>query len=401
MYRYIIFISFRFLYNKKADKFNIFIAFLSTIGIAFGIFSLILVLSIMNGFEKQLEKNILNFIPQIILADKKGFSNLKNKIKKKLFIPEIKLISPIITSEVLLQSKSNVSTGIILGIFKKDFDPIENYLNKITKKKLENKKNKVILGKQLAHQLQVKIGDTIKIIIPDIISFSIIGKIPKQRLFKIIDIFESGVELDNYQILLNYQDAAEIMNYFKNNITGWRIYLKKPLEINHLNKYKKNIEKIMIWKDWKENKGELFQAIKIEKNIMITLISLMIFMSALNFITFISLLVVNKQDEISILQTHGMKKNKIMIIFLFQGIITSILGSLIGTISAIFLAKKINFILFFFNSIFKNINLPIVIYPIEILIINIITIATCIIFTIYPAYYAGYKIRPLEILRNE
>lgn len=402
MYQYTSFIiGMRFLNGANLDFFNKFVSYLSTISIALGVLSLITVISVMNGFENYLEKNFLQFIPQIIVTNKNNLINTKTEnIKNKLFFPGVKLVTSIIIENVILQSIDNISIGTMIGINTKEIEPLEKYFINVKKKDLKENEYKVILGEKLANYLKVKKNDIIRIILPSNNIFTLIGRIPSQKLLKVIGTFSTDKEIDNYQILINQKDASNLLNYKKFNITGWRIHLYKPLNISKFEKYKKSLPKNFIWQDWRDTQGELFKSIKIEKNVMIILISLIILISIFNIITFIGLLILEKKEEIAILKTQGMNKINIMMIFIFQGLVSSILGSFIGTLLSILILKKINIIMPIINDVFKNITLPVIISPLQIICINIITIIIVILSIIYPACYAS-NLNPVKILKYE
>lgn len=401
MFRYFtFFIGFRFIFGKTTDFFNKFISILSIISIALGISSLIIIISIMNGFEKHLENYILNFIPQVIITGNNGSINKKNNIKNNLLIPGVKKITSISISEAILQNTNNFSIGTIIGIDPKEQEPLEKYFLDVKKEHLKKNSYNAIIGKKLSYLLKIKKGDFLRIILPSNSKFTIFGKIPTQRLFKIIGFFQTNQEIDNYQIIINQQDASRMINYKNNYITGWRLYLDKPLEIYNLFNLKKEIiKKNFIWQDWQNIRGDFFQAITIEKKFMTILIILIILIAVFNIIIFIVLLIIEKKEAIIVLKIQGILKSKIIKIFILQGIILGSIGIFFGNIISIIFFYQINNILPIINNLFKVITLPIIIIPSQIIIINILTILTIILSIIYPSWYAS-SIKPIELLRN-
>lgn len=400
MHQYvIILVGIRFLFGNTTDKFNKFISWLSTFGIILGVSSLIIVLSVMNGFENDLEKNILSFMPQVIITNTNSSINKKEILKQDLLFPGIQSVSSIITDEIIIQSEKNISIGTMLGIDPEENDLLEPYFINAEKKDLKANKYNIILGKKLAYYLKVKKGDLVRIISSSNSKFTIIGRIPMQRLFKVIGIFETNCEVDNYQVIINQKDASKLMNYQLNYITGWRLYLKNPLKIHYLSKLQnKIIKKNLVWTDWRNIRGDLFQAVKIEKNIMIILVSLIILIAVFNIITFIILLIIDKKEDIAILQTQGISKIKIIMIFMIQGITLGIIGVFFGNILAILICKNINKIMPILNNIFQEMILPVHISTIQVIMINILTILTIIFSTIYPVWKIS-KTKPVETLR--
>lgn len=395
------FVGIRFLLGKTTDIFNKLMSYLSTIGIVFGITSLIIVISIMNGFEKNLEKNTLSFIPHIMISDKNNLIKKTANIKNQLFFSEIISVNSIIMEDVVVQSYKNISVATILGLDTKEKDPLDNYFIDVKKTDLLKNNLNLIIGENLANYLNVKKGDTIRLLFPSYNIVTMIGQIPLQCLFKIVGTFFTNSEIDNYQILINQEDAAKIMQYPSNYITYWRLYLKDPLNINYLLKLKKYvIKKNLSWKDWRNDRGDLFQAVKIEKNTMVMLISLTILIAIFNMLTLTILLIIDKKEEIAILQTQGASKKQIMMIFISQSFISGIIGIFFGNLLAILITKNIKYFIPFINKLFYSFEIPIIINPIQIIIINVITILLLLIFTIYPAWLST-KSKPIKILSYE
>ncbi len=151
----------------------------------------------------------------------------------------------------------------------------------------------IILGEKLAGQLGVKRGETLRLMVPSASQFTPMGRIPSQRVFNIIGTFAANSEVDGYQILVNQQDASRLMRYPLGNITGWRLFLSQPLSVDSLSQ--QSLPEGTVWKDWRDRKGELFQAVRMEKNMMGLLLSLIIAVAAFNIITSLGLLVMENK----------------------------------------------------------------------------------------------------------
>lgn len=395
------YIGTRFFCKRSLDYFSKLISWIPILGITLGTCSLIIVLSIMNGFENKLKSSILNFIPHVLIIGKYGSVNLNyNFSYNKSLNSEIYNITTITVSEVMLQSNQNIAIAMMLGIKPYENNLLTKYLVNVKQTELKKNEYHVILGKQLAKQLYVKKNDCIRIIIPTIKQFTPIGNIPVQHLLKVIGIFSSDTESDYYQILLHQHDASKLLHYPDNNFTGWRLWLKNPLNIDII---KKNIllSKDMIWKDWREQKGELFNAINMEKIVMSILLNLIIIVSLFNVISSLGELIIEKKHEIAILQTQGITNFQVMMIFLIQGIITSSIGVFIGIILGIILTININFFVPNINNIiFEKNFLPTLICIKQIITILFGTILTTLLAILYPSWYA-INIHPARVLRYE
>ncbi|MGP1938963.1 MAG: lipoprotein-releasing ABC transporter permease subunit LolC [Arsenophonus sp. ET-DL9-MAG3] len=400
MFKSIIFyISLRYIRGQTSSRFNRFVSSLSTIGIALGVMALITVTSVMNGFEYSLQQNILAYIPQVIITTPKGnFNPSQYPAKNITYLQGINRITKIVKNNIILQSRQNIGVAVMIGVDKKWTEPLLNHLQDIDSSTLIAGSYHVILGIRLAEQLEVKQGDQLRLIVPDVNQLTPIGRIPSQRLFTVVGFFSTKGEADNSELLVNQQDAARLMRYPIGNITGWRLYLNEPLSVDKLSK--QTLPTGMIWRDWREQKGEFFQSVKIEKNIMRLLLSLIIIGAGFNIITSLSLLVMEKEFEVAILQTLGLKPYQIMFIFILQGIRNGIIGTIIGVLSGLFITSQLNIIMPIFGLLVKGVELPISINPIDIILIILSSIIISFIATIYPSWRAA-AIQPAEALRYE
>ncbi|AKZ65966.1 lipoprotein-releasing ABC transporter permease subunit LolC [Candidatus Palibaumannia cicadellinicola] len=389
-----LYIGLRYMRGNGSDKYGNFVFWLSTIGITLGVIALVTVLSVMNGFARELEINILGFVPQAMLTNSKG--SLEPKELSLLSINKlkgIKNVAPLTTGDVVLQSNTGLAVGVILGINNSDPEPLKNYLVDTNINTLTPGKYKVILGEKLASQLGVKCRDKIRLIVPSISQFTPIGRMPSQRLFTVAGTYAANSEVDYYQLLVNQQDASRLMRYPSGYVTGWRLWLQQPMLVDKLSK--QNLPDGLVWKDWRERKSELFQAVRMEKNIMGLLMSLIIAVAAFNILTSLCLLVIDKQREVAILTTQGLTRSKIMLLFMVQGTSYGIIGALFGIIISIILVTKLHMLVFFDNIIF-----PFEIDKLQITIIALLAIVVAWLSTIYPSWYAGTR-NAIDALRYE
>lgn len=394
-----LYIAFKYISNCLLNRFNNINYYFSIISITLGVMSLIIVVSVMNGFKDTFEKNVLKFIPQAIVSSKTGYTNTKlvSTIITHL-IPGVLHIAPIIIEDVILQSQHNIAVGMMMGVNPTDPEPLFDYLIYTKPNKLISGKYRIILGYELAIKLGVKCGDILRVTVPSINQFTLLGQVPSQRLFTVIGIFITNTESDDYQLLINQKDASNLMHFTNHNVTGWRLWLKKPLLVNNINFNK--ISNFFVWHDWREKKGELFQAMHMEENIMILLLSLIIIVASFNIISVLNILVIEKQDEIAILEIYGLNVYKIITIFILQGVCISICGTLFGTILGIFILTKLNYIIYII-TMGKYIDiLPILIQPLQVIAIILFSIILALLSTIYPSWYIT-TIKPIQVLRNE
>ncbi|AIU73159.1 MULTISPECIES: lipoprotein-releasing ABC transporter permease subunit LolC [Hafnia] len=393
-----LFIGLRYMRGRASDRFGRFVSWLSTIGITLGVMALVTVLSVMNGFERDLENNILGLMPQALVTSTQGSIN-PQQVPATQFehLAGVKSVTPLTTGNAVLQSAHSVAVGVIIGVNPDEKDPLSPYLNGATQQALQPGQYNVILGDQLAGQLGVKRGEKLRIMVPSASQFTPMGRIPSQRVFNVVGTFSANSEVDQYQMLMNQQDASRLMRYPLGNITGWRIYMDKPLAIDAL--VSQPLAKGLVWKDWRERKGELFQAVKMEKNMMGLLLSLIIAVAAFNIITSLSLLVMEKQGEVAILQTQGLTRAQIMSVFMVQGASAGIIGALLGAVLGVVFASQINVIpglgeMLAGGSLPVDINIP------QVVLIAVVAMLLALLSTLYPSWRAA-AVNPAEALRYE
>lgn len=393
-----LFIGLRYMRGRAADRFGRFVSWLSTIGITLGVLALVTVLSVMNGFERELQNNILGLMPQALITTPSGSVNPQQHPANALHLQGVSRVAPLTTGDVVLQSARNVSVGVMLGIDPAERDPLSAYLSNVKQDVLAPGKYNVILGEQLAGQLGVNRGDQIRVMVPSASQFTPMGRLPSQRLFTVAGTFAANSEVDGYQMLVNIQDASRLMRYPAGNITGWRLWLNEPLKVDEL--AQQTMPEGMEWKDWRERKGELFQAVRMEKNMMGLLLSLIIAVAAFNIITSLGLMVMEKQGEVAILQTQGLNRRQIMAVFMIQGASAGIVGALLGAVLGALLASQLNNLMPIIGALLDGAALPVAIEPLQVVGIALAAMAIALLSTLYPSWRAAAT-QPAEALRYE
>ncbi|HAZ54890.1 MAG TPA: lipoprotein-releasing system transmembrane subunit LolC [Franconibacter helveticus] len=393
-----LFIGLRYMRGRAADRFGRFVSWLSTIGITLGVLALVTVLSVMNGFERELQNNILGLMPQALITSQKGSIKPDQLPANELKLQGVNRVAPLTTGDVVLQSARSVSVGVMLGIDPQQKDPLTPYLVNVKQSDLTAGKYNVILGEQLAGQLGVKRGDQIRVMVPSASQFTPMGRVPSQRLFTVIGTFAANSEVDGYQMLMNIQDASRLMRYPAGNITGWRLWLNEPLKVDELSQ--QALPQGVEWKDWRERKGELFQAVRMEKNMMGLLLSLIVAVAAFNIITSLGLMVMEKQGEVAILQTQGLTRRQIMAVFMVQGASAGIIGALLGAVLGAVLASQLNNLMPIIGAFLDGAALPVVIEPLQVIGIALLAMAIALLSTLYPSWRAAAT-QPAEALRYE
>ena len=393
-----LFIGLRYMRGRASDRFGRFVSWLSAIGITLGVLALVTVLSVMNGFEHELEKSTLNLMPQALITSEKGSINPQQIPAASLSLEGTKKVTPLTTGDVVLQSARSVGVGVMLGINPDEPDPLSPYLVNVKQSELQAGKYNVIIGEQLASQLGIKRGEAIRLMVPSASQFTPMGRLPSQRLFTVIGTFAANSEVDGYQILVNQQDASRLMRYPAGNITGWRLWLDRPLQVDTLSQQK--LPEGMVWKDWRERKGELFQAVRMEKNMMGLLLSLIVAVAAFNIITSLGLLIMEKQGEVAILQTQGLTRRQIVMVFMVQGATAGIVGSILGALLGVLLASQLNNLMPLIGAFLDGAALPVEISIPQVITIMMTAMVVALLSTLYPSWRAA-AVQPAEALRYE
>ncbi|MCO7261346.1 lipoprotein-releasing ABC transporter permease subunit LolC [Dickeya zeae] len=395
-----LFIGLRYMRGRAADRFGRFVSWLSAIGITLGVMALVTVLSVMNGFERELENSILGLMPQALVTTPQGSLNPQTLSAASLSgLTGVRRIAPLTTGDVVLQSARSVAVGVMLGVNPDEQEPLANYLTHgASLQQLQPGQYQVILGEQLANQLGVKPGDQLRLMVTSASQLTPMGRVPSQRLFTVVGTFYAHSEVDGYQLLVNQQDASRLMHYPLGNITGWRLWLDQPLAVDTLSQ--QTLPSGTVWKDWRERKGELFQAVRMEKNMMGLLLSLIVAVAAFNIITSLGLLVMEKQGEVAILQTQGLTRRQIMAVFMVQGGGAGVVGALVGAILGMVLASQLNTLIPMLGLLIDGGSLPVQIQPLQVIAIALVAMLLALLSTLYPSWRAAAT-HPAEALRYE
>ena len=403
-------IAFRYLKPKRKEGFLKIISIFSFLGIALGVAVLIIVMSVMNGFRTELIDKILGFNAHIIIKpyEKKIESQNLNELNSLSNIIEKTMFS--FNGEGILINK-DVTKGILVrGYLKNDLKKINLLQKGIFEGSLENfNKNTVSIGKDLAISLDLKVDDKITLMSSAGIQ-TIIGSLPKQESFTISSIFNSGfAEFDQNVIFMPVEDAISFFEASDDDLF-LEIYLKKPEHVNEAKKKIQNLFSDYFVYSWADLNKSFFGALKVERNVMFIILSLIIVVAAFNIISGLTILVKNKTKEIAILRTLGVSKKSIAKIFFLVGFSIGFFATLTGVLLGVLFSHNIEKIRSLLSDLFNISLFPEEIYflskmPSEIdlnsiLIITLCSLAITALVSIFPSYSAS-KLDPIKALKYE
>ena len=438
------FIAYRYAKSNRASQtsFVSFINRFSVAGIALGLTALIIVVSVMNGLEGQLKQRILGIVPHIEVAlTPTEFVNKLNSITNadnhhresektlaqdnEVSNSEISLVEPLgnlsktITgvighmpyreAEAVVQSRSDLRGVQVHGVL-----PSTMLDNTLVAKQMEfgsfdaltPGSFNAIIGRALAVKLDTRLGDKLRVMVAGASVYTPFGRMPSQRLVTVVGVFDMGSQMDDKVIYMNVHDANRLMRDPTGQGMSVRLFLDDAFDYLTVMKTlsdSMDISKKHV-KTWRERQGPLFDAVKMEKNMMMLMLLLIVAVAAFNIVSALVMVVTEKQGDIAVLQTQGMLPRTIMWIFVLNGLFNGLKGAGIGLLLGVLITLQLNNILMLIGSPLAlaadGSGLPIDMNIVQIVSITGLSLLLCVAASLYPALKA-MKIQPSQALQNE
>ena len=409
-----LFIGLRYTRAKRRNHFISFISLISMLGIALGVMALIVVLSVMNGFEKELRGRILGMVSHVTVtsfdSQLQDWQQLRDRV-----ISHDSVIggAPYVEAEAMLSNRSSVSGSIIRGIdpeFETEVSEIDQNMKFGRLSDLKAGEYGIILGTGLANTLDVVPGDRVTMITPQSTA-SPVGFLPRLRRFKIVGLFEIGVyEYDRSTAIIHNADASRLFR-LNGNVSGLRLKLNDMDQAPIIRNELRDLAGLEYWvSDWTLRHSNYFKAVQTEKTVMFIILSLIIAVAAFNIVSTLVMVVTDKQSDIAILRTIGVSPTSIMWIFMVQGTLIGAIGTILGLASGVLVASYIDIIIPALEQFFQTQFLPTGVYPItelpsdmrqsDVIKITLLSFCISVVATLYPALRAS-KTRPAEALSYE
>lgn len=401
---------------SRAGRGNQFIAFMgisSMLGVALGVTALITVISVMNGYETELRQRILGVVSHVTLFGTQGglheWSDRRVQISG---LDEVNGVAPFIELQGMLSANGRNSAVMARGVepnLESEVSDFPRYLQSGTLGQLQGGGFSVVLGRELAAQLGVGVGDKVTLLLPQL-SVTPIGAMPRLKRFTVVDTFHAGMhEYDSTIALIHIDDAALLVRAGE-SVQGLRVRVDEPLRAPVVTYEIASRNPDLVVTDWTRQHRNFFQAVRTEKTMMFLILSLIVAVAAFNIVSALVMLVTEKQGDIAILRTMGARRRGIIALFMAQGMTIGLVGTLLGVAGGLALATNLDLVVpwiealigidVFPADIYYIADLPSEVRVADVVAIVIVSVTLCLLATLYPAWRSS-RLEPAQALRHE
>lgn len=406
-----LFVGLRYTKAKRKNHFISLISLISMVGIALGVMALIVVMSVMNGFQTEIRDRILGSASHVVVSSWAGMENWRNIKAQVDQNASVIGSAPFIEGQGMSTYGENVSGTLFRGVDPKLDPQVSDLLAHVNAGSAELSKGSynVILGRELAHSIGASIGDKITVITPQG-NVTAAGILPRFKRLTVSGIFEIGFhQVDRNIALMHIADASKLFRV--KGATGLRLKLDDIFKAPQVSFELKNDSGGMLYAiDWTRSHSNIFKALKMEKTMMFIILALIISVAAFNIISTLVMVVTDKQSDIAVLMTLGAKTKQIMQVFIIQGCVIGVVGTVLGTATGLAIALNIETLVpaienffgvdFLDASLYYIAELPSEVQPADVYLVTGFSFLMSILATLYPAWKAS-TIDPAEALRYE
>ena len=407
----------RYTRARRRNGFISFISFSSIVGIALGVMALIVVMSIMNGFQHELRARILSMTAHMkVTGPDNRLRHWDQVMEKVRGVPHVKGMAPVIEEQAMLTFHKAVKGVLVRGIdprYESNVTQLAQHLEKgVTLQDLETHRYGVFLGQELADALGVRPGDKVTLIAPEA-SLTIMGVMPRMKRLTVLGTFRVGMyEYDAALAILHVRDAARIYRYPPTAVSALALRLDDPFAVYPVREAlaQRLAGQELVTMDWSQLHANFFKAVHMEKRMMFIVLALMIMVAAFNIVSMMVMVVTDKESDIAVLRTMGATPASIQAIFIVQGLIIGMTGTLMGVLLGVLLALNLDVVVPFIEHLFGFRFFPPDIYYIsevpsrlewsDVGAVAGLAFGLTLLATLYPAWRAG-RVQPAEALRYE
>ena len=403
------FLGLRYLRAKRKQTFISIISIISILGVMVGVMALIVVLSVMNGYRADLMSKILGVNSHVLVLSYGGpFDKYASVMERTRKVKGVSGVTPFIYSQIMVSHGGNTSGALLRGIDPEKVGDVLAIPAMVKGTRISSLAEHsdglptVIIGKELARQIAVHPGDVLSLVSPEG-RLTPLGRMPNTRKYRIIGLFDSGMyEYDASMVFLSIREAEMFLG-MGGKVTGIEV---KVNDLEHSDRVARDIQQSLgypYWtKDWKVMNRSLFAALKLEKVTMFVILTMIVLVGALNIISTLVMVVMEKSKDIAILRTMGASAKSVMSVFMLQGLFVGIMGTVIGLgfgLGLCHLLAKYKFISLP-SDVYYISTLPVRVESADVVLVSLAAVAISFLATLYPSWYAS-RLNPVEALRYE
>ncbi len=403
----------RYTRAKRRNHFISFISLTSMVGLALGVLVMILVLSVMNGFDRELRTRILGMVPHATISSYQPIDDWRALASKVQSHPEVAAVAPFTQLQGMLTHSGGVQPVLVNAVLpeaEKNVSIIEQHMVAGSLDDLHDGEFGIVIGEISARRFRVAIGDKLTFILPEA-SVTPAGVFPRLKRFTVVGVFKVGAELDSSLALIHVGDAARLSRWQPNQVEGVRLKLKDLFQAPEVAwRIAGQLGDDYTARDWTRSHGSLFQAIQMEKTMIALLLLLIVAVAAFNIISTLVMVVTDKKADIAILRTLGMTPQQIMLVFMVQGSVIGVVGTLIGGVLGVVAALNVTEWVaalerllghkFLSSDVYFINYLPSQLRVEDVVLICSAALSMSFLATLYPAWRAA-RTQPAEALRYE